>query len=299
MLDKTATLFKFTPVLLIVLGFLFIGLFALRNSPVYLMSMFTIADEPTTYSFNSYDRLLKEFVHEGLVDYQKLSKSKLLDKCMGELSRSGPKKLSKEGQVCYWINAYNLIILKIIADKYPIKILHQVGTDRASRKFIVGGKVLSAQNILAREVEPRLARFRQAPEAVFLICGGTLNYPPITDHAIVPKTLEVDSRVAAFKYITNKKNVFFDKEQGIFFLSSLMKKYESTFEAVGHTPYSFTTLYLDPSDTPDLGDIMLTKTYFSKVDYRVNDYKLVQRAGKKDQKYAIKIKQSKTENKDK
>ena len=71
--------------------------------------------------------------------------------------------------------------------------------------------------------------------------------------------------------VTNKKNVYFDKNRGVFYLSSLFKNYEKTFAAAGHNAYTFTTLYLSPEDIPDLKDIMVTKTYFSKVDYRIND----------------------------
>lgn len=275
MLNYLVKLLKYTPFIFVGAGMLFLILFFVGNSPAYIQAFFTRVDHPQTYTFKSYDKLLSTFVKDGLVDYKNLSKSKLLSDAMEELAHTSPKKFEKEEKLCYWLNAYNLIIIKIIADKYPVRKLHELGVDRASKKFIVGGKVLSSQKILSKKLNPLIRKYKAVPEIVFLICGGTLNYPPLLDRAIVPAHLEADAKVAAYKFITNKKNVYFNQDKGIFYISNLMRRYKESFERAGYTPYSFTILYLDPKNAPNLTDIMITRTYFSKVDYRINDYQLI------------------------
>ena len=97
-----------------------------------------------------------------------------------------------------------------------------------------------------------------------------LAYPPLAEHAILPANLENDAKVAAYRYLTNEKNVYFNRATGAFLISNLMKRYSRKFAQIDQDPFSMCTLYLTKEQCPDLTDIMLTKTYFSKIDHRVN-----------------------------
>lgn len=256
---------------MIVFGVIFIVMHGIRILPASLASIFARVEHPSQAQFTIYDSLLKKYASDGLVDYSALKKDKDLDAAVNELERLAPDKLSYNGQVCYWINVHNLLVLKIISDRYPIKSSPSIGVDLASRKFSVGGEVLSVQRIFRQKIFPLLKRASGVPEKIFLVCGGTIAYPPLTDHALVPEHLDADARAAAYKYITNENNVFFDDERGIFYVSPLLKRYEPIFITVDQNAYTFAANYLNSERSPDLNDIMLTKSFMKNIDLRIND----------------------------
>ena len=80
---------------------------------------------PPEFSHDLYDRVLKEYVVDGRVDYARLKGNRSdLDRHISELARLDPKLYEKwEGsaQIAFWINAYNAITLQVILDHYPIQ----------------------------------------------------------------------------------------------------------------------------------------------------------------------------------
>ena len=70
--------------------------------------------------------IFKEFVSDkGTVDYKQLKRKKPeLNKLFDDLRNFDPneyKKWSKEDKMAFWINVYNLEMLRIIVDNYPIE----------------------------------------------------------------------------------------------------------------------------------------------------------------------------------
>ena len=275
MFKSTLSLIKLTPLFIFLAGLIFIGVYMIRNLPTTTVALFTRIESPREYSFKSFDKLLKEFVKDGLVDYRSLKKSDLLEKSLNELASTSPANLNLEGQVCYWLNAHNLLTIKLITDRYPVKTLQDLGLDRASRRFVVGGETLSIQKLYGNKLMPVIMNRAIPAETVFLICGGSLAYPPLTEQAILPANLENDAKVAAYRYITNEKNVYFNRSTGAFLISNLMKRYSRKFAQIDQDPFSMCTLYLTKEQCPDLTDIMLTKTYFSKIDHRLNSLEYI------------------------
>ncbi|MBK9145752.1 MAG: DUF547 domain-containing protein [Candidatus Melainabacteria bacterium] len=272
MLTKFPALIKYFPFVMIAMGLIFMLMHAGRVIPAAIVSIVTPVKHPTQFTFDTYDKLLRKYVSaDGLVDYTGLKKDPRLGEAVKELARMAPDKLSYQGQVCYWINAHNLLALKIICDRYPIKSTAALDVDMSARKFDVGGEVLSVQKIFRLKIFPLLKRSSAVPEKIFLVCAGSVSYPPLTDHAIEPDGLDADARAAAYKYITNPKNVYFDNDRGIFYIAPLLKRYEPILSQVGETAHGFAALYMPSDKAPDMTDIMITRSFFKNVDLRLND----------------------------
>jgi hypothetical protein len=74
--------------------------------------------------WNRIDHLLNERVHDGLVRYERLNEDGPFRDAWGCLTGVTLAELESwhpEEQIAFWINAYNLATLKLIADHYPIK----------------------------------------------------------------------------------------------------------------------------------------------------------------------------------
>src|ERR1700678_2862883 len=123
---KKSTANKVAPLVVLGLGFLLILFHTISHAGEFIAPLFIHVNHPLTYNFTDYDSLLKSVVKDHRVDYQNLKKSKLLDEAVADLSKTSPDHLdSPEEQLCFWINSYNLLVLKAISDAYPIKTVRQ------------------------------------------------------------------------------------------------------------------------------------------------------------------------------
>ena len=59
-----------------------------------------------------FDALLRQYVHDGLVDYDAFDRSPQFAQYLAELSRTNPLQLPKAEQLAFWINAYNAYTIR-------------------------------------------------------------------------------------------------------------------------------------------------------------------------------------------
>lgn len=98
-----------------------------------LAAIFTIAlnAQPKPPSHAGFTRLLKRNVSEqGKVNYQGFIKDSVeLNKYIKLLSANPPQKSwSRNEQMAYWINAYNVFTIKLVAKYYPTKSIKDIGS---------------------------------------------------------------------------------------------------------------------------------------------------------------------------
>lgn len=272
MLRKLPQVLKFLPLIAIAIGCLLVGGYFIRHLPEFLKSWVTSTQHPTLYRFTVYDNLLKKYVKDGLVDYKSLSKDPGLNVAVGEIENIAGDKMDGKEQLCFWLNSLNLLTIKIVCDRYLVKDTVELSSDISARKFIVSGEPLSLQQIQDRYVMPLMKNPTIRVETVFLICRGSLAYPPLTDHAITPETMEDDAKIAAYKFINDKRNVLNDEDTLNFYLSPLLKRYESVIdEKVHKNPHHFVVLYMVTKKPINVDNLMVTKTYFPNTNYTLND----------------------------
>ncbi len=157
---------KAIPLILLGAGALFVAFHVLVNGPAWIKSSFTKIEYPATYRFQTYDKLLHEVVKGDAVDYATLKKSPLLDKAVDELSTTSPDKLeSDKEKLCYWLNTYNLLMLKSLADRYPISSPRKLGNSLSFRKFTIGGDTYSVRDVI--DLKPKSLFQAQSAADIF------------------------------------------------------------------------------------------------------------------------------------
>ena len=63
-----------------------------------------------TFDHSKFDRALKKYVDDkGLVDYNSIAKDKGFSEYMQSLQTTRVEDLSRDGQLAFWINAYNAL----------------------------------------------------------------------------------------------------------------------------------------------------------------------------------------------
>lgn len=265
---------KFFPAAAVCLGALLILFYGLRHLPNFIKSANIQLEHPETYRFTVYDSLLKKYVRDGLVDYTALKKDKDLPEAVSALESIAADNLKGEKQrACFWINTFNLLTLKVICDHYPVTSTDQLSQYWSQAGFMVGGEQTSVSRVYGRvmhELEDR----RIAPNCVFLISRGSLGYPPLTGHAITPETMETDAKVAVYQFVNNEHNAFYDEEKLVFLLSPVFKRYEKILRRSRMDPHKFAVLHMNTNNPPDVTNMMITKTYFGKINPMLNDLAL-------------------------
>lgn len=138
--------------------------------------------------FNKADAFFKDNVKNGLVEYNKIKANPSGFNEVLDLALSiNVSKSDRKNYQAFWINAYNLHVIKGIVNNYPVKSPLDINGFFDKTKREVGGKVITLNDIenkLLRANFPNEARFH-----FVLVCAG-LGCPPIINEAYTPENLE-------------------------------------------------------------------------------------------------------------
>lgn len=249
--------------ILLALGLFFSLSSYLFHVPEYIEAATTKVTYPASYEFKIYDGVLKKHVKYGLLDYQSIKNSTELNAAYEDLKRSSPEKLQgKLEQLSFWINAYNLLTIKCIADHYPIEQLRQ---EPATVYYIVGGKLLSL-NQIKDDVLPPLIRTSDW-RAIFLLCNGSISAPFIADHAYSPSNLTDEFARATKQFVLNKSNYSIDEKEDTLSISPFYKWNLKYIDEHYPSPFDLVNSYL-----PQKVDVENAyRNYAMPYDWRIND----------------------------
>jgi len=201
---------------------------------------------PKVTFHNKCANILSSFVdNEGMVDYRKLKqkreKLKQLLNEFAKLKRNEYDSWPREDKIAFWINAYNLQMLKIIIDNYPIKsyrLLHFLpGWEPDSIKHInkrikhIGG--INKQKFIVMdedevftlmEIEQRFFRkgFNE-PRAFLALSYATLSSPPLRNEPYYGSKLNKQLDDQAKKFLSNPLAFKIDRKKRRVYLSSILQ----------------------------------------------------------------------------
>lgn len=102
-----------------------------------------------------YAEALARYAPKGEVDYAGLRQSGLLQGPVDALA-AAPLPADKAGQMAFWINAYNLLTLDLVADHWPLASIRDLdgGDPWSKRRFMVAGRSLSLNDIEHKILRP-------------------------------------------------------------------------------------------------------------------------------------------------
>lgn len=191
--------------------------------------------EESNQPFNHqiWDALLKKYVSSsGKVNYKgfKSEKSKL-EEYIKQLQEeySGLKSWSKNKQLAYWINVYNVYTIKLIVDNYPVKSIKDInGGQPWKKKFIfLGGNTYSLNNVENDIIRPRYKERR----IHFAVNCASISCPKLLNQAFTESNLNRKLTQLTKSFLNNKsKNVLEKKKVKI---SKIFEWYQTDFTKTG------------------------------------------------------------------
>ena len=193
-------------------------------------------------------QILKDFVDEkGMVDYTTLRRQRLkLKALLREFEKLDPNEYrtwTKENKIAFWLNAYNIQMLKIITDNYPIRssrilrlypgwgpnsILHIKGiwTDY---KFLV-----MDEEFTLSEIDKRFFRKEfNDPRIFFALSRGSLSSPPLRNEPYYGHRLDKQLDGQVKRFLSSPLALHIDTEKKRVYLSSLFQSSSYGEEFIG------------------------------------------------------------------
>ncbi|MGF1557990.1 MAG: DUF547 domain-containing protein [Flavobacteriaceae bacterium] len=183
----------------------------------------------TSEFFSRSDSFFKAYVKNGRVDYKAIkNNTAALDDLLVMAKGISVAKENMNEYQAFWINGYNLAVIKGIIDNYPLKSPLDKAGFFDKTKYDIGGESITLndiENILLRKNFPKEPRFH-----FVLVCGG-LGCPPIISQAYLPATLNDQLEKQAKLALNDPKFIQVDK--GKVKISQIFEWYKSDFENDG------------------------------------------------------------------
>jgi len=211
--------------------------------------------------FKQADAFFKANVLNGKVAYDAIKKDRsALDEVLKTAEGIRVSKSDAKNYQAFWINAYNLSVIKGLIDNYPAKSPLDDKGFFDKTKHNLGGK-----SIVLNDIEHKLLRAQfKDPRFHFVLVCGAVGCPPLISKAYMPNTLEAQLQKQAklalngtyfIKVNTKKKRV-----EG----SKILEWYKEDFTMNGKTEIEYiNTLRTEQIPT----DYKLT--YF-EYDWKIN-----------------------------
>ncbi|MDX1985194.1 MAG: DUF547 domain-containing protein [Candidatus Obscuribacter sp.] len=279
MAKKPNNLVFITPFVMLFVGFIAMGISTVSHSIDHLAAAMTRVEHPKSPDFSAYDHLLKDCVKtvdgRNLVDYNKVKSSPYLGQALATVARTATDKFENgTDKIAFYINTYNLLAIKCIADRFPVSTGKQTSADMHKRLFVVGGKSLSVDTIMRQEITPLLTddlpREYNPDFAVFLLTRGTMGEPDITSHAITRDTITEDGEANMRRFIASKRNVYIGPKGEEFLISPWFQWQGVIFGARHRDLHSYVYSLLDEKDQRE-NSIFCMRQFHARFDWRIND----------------------------
>jgi len=156
--------------------------------------------------YKSWDTFLKKYVSvSGDVDYKSIKANKkeleAITKTFSATSVSS--SWSKNDQLSFWINAYNVFTIDLIVNNYPIKSIQNLDAGKTwdVKRIEIGGKKYSLNNIENDIIRPKFKDSR----IHFAVNCAAKSCPPILNGAFYGKSLDEQLDAVTKKFISSTK----------------------------------------------------------------------------------------------
>ncbi|ARV10107.1 DUF547 domain-containing protein [Winogradskyella sp. PC-19] len=189
--------------------------------------------------FSQADAFFKTNVKNGKVAYAEIHKNQTTLDALLEIAQDvSVSKNDANNYQAFWINAYNLSVIKGVIDNYPTKSPLDDADFFDKTTYSLAGK-----NITLNDIEHKLLRpvFKDPRFHFVLVCGAN-GCPPLINKAYLPATLDAQLEEQTVKAINGsflKVNI---KKKRVS-ASKIMEWYKEDFTMHGKTEIDFINKY--------------------------------------------------------
>ncbi|SHG13918.1 Protein of unknown function, DUF547 [Flavobacterium segetis] len=198
--------------------------------------------------------LKKNVTEEGKVDYATIKKSPgELIYILSNTAKLDTKFSDKKVAKAFWINVYNLQVIKGVIDVYPIASVEKIPGFFKGSSFVVGNQDLTLddiENVILRDL------FFD-PAVHFTLSSGANGGAPLLNTAYIPSTIDDQIKNQA-KLVINSKDYFIVKKSiNLIHLPKIFEWYKKDFAVNYFNEIDFINLFLEKK----IDNTLTVKTY--------------------------------------
>lgn len=165
------------------LALLPVTLLALTGAPE---SRSPIAPAPADPETPAFARLLARHGRDGTIDgvrlrvldYAAIARDPDYARALAELDATRPETMEAKERIAYWINAYNLLAIRLVADRYPVRSIQDIHEGDASVWDMAAGAA-GGRAVTLSEIFDRLLADFDEPRIHFAIVAAAVSCPDI------------------------------------------------------------------------------------------------------------------------
>ncbi len=198
--------------------------------------------------FTKTDSFLHAYAKDGRVDYETIKKDHAkLDTLLLLIKTYDPKTTADPlREKAFWINAYNLLVIKNVVDLYPIK------SPRDEAGFFNRIKHLAAKDSLTLDQLEQIKlreRYKDARLHFALVCAA-VGCPPLGNKAYLPENVDKQLETRTANAINNPAFVRVDTPAKKVYMSEIFSWYQADFERPNQTLLQFINRYRSNDPIP-------------------------------------------------
>jgi hypothetical protein len=204
----------------------------------------------TSFDHAPFDQLLKAHVDDqGRVDYRAVAKDMRFQAYMDSLKTAVVEDMTRNGQLAFWINAYNAVTIDKVIKWKPKKsvretIIPGVWTSTkffTSREHIVAGKKMSQDDIEHEILRKQL----KDPRIHFAIVCASSSCPKLQRFAFSAENIQAQLEAETRKYINSDRGTHIDYAENTLYLSKIFDWFASDFKNKSGSVLGYVKHYLD------------------------------------------------------
>lgn len=230
--------------------------------------------------YSTWDALLKKhYTERGGMNYRALKATDMaaLQQLRQRLGQVDVASLNRDQQLAYWINLYNVNVVAIVAEKYPVKSIRDLSTDPIRRLNIFDKKLVPFGNgkISLNDIENERIRkgFKDARIHFAINCAAR-SCPPIRQEGAyrgANLSAQLDQQTRAF--LNGPSGVVVTKKKdgtAVVRTTKIMDWFGDDFDQWGGGRVPFLRKYLTGERAAALGTGKVSVEY-SDYDWGLND----------------------------
>lgn len=202
------------------------------------------------FDHSKFDQILKSYVDEkGLVDYSGIAKDQQFSEYMQSLQGAKVEKLSRNGQLAFWINGYNAVTIDKVIKKKPKKSVRETGFPGlwTSTKFFTSPEHMVANRRLSPDdIEHKILRKQfKDPRIHFAIICASRGCPPLPRVAYTEANVQTRLEEETKSYLNSARGTRINRSTNTLYVSKLFDWFSDDFIQKRGSAISFMRPYLD------------------------------------------------------
>ena len=182
------------------------------------------------YFFESTDVFLQHNVKDGLVDYAAIKNNPdELKALISKIASTSLAGLSKNEQVAFYINAYNIAVINAVLSDYPLTSVQTIKGFFDEQQYVIAREKMTLNEL----EQDKLLRFYHDPRYHFVLVCAAKGCPKITNFAYRPEKLEEQLESQTQLALNDPNFIRIDEEKKIVELSQIFSWYKEDFSVDG------------------------------------------------------------------